>query len=682
MRSLLTLALVLFLSSAMGQVIWSNYFNTPADWIIEHDGVVNFDWQIGVGLENTGPLLIDPIQSSTAGTGYAMLDSDGFDNQTTDEELAHMTTATAIDLAATAGVGLTFQTNYRSSGAGRCFVVVSVDGVFPLVTSTTTASGNVFEVFAGMPDGDYTTNPQLVQLDISSAAAGQPTVWIRFMWASNHGYAWFIDDVKLIELPEADPQLQATHIANTTFVPYVGSTPVAQMGPVIQLGGAVSNQGFTDQSNVSINVDVQGPTPFVHDVLMSDIAFGESTNLVEAYSIPTPSTGLYDATFTASSDQIGLDADLDNNVATRRFSITENTYALDGIGVVPSGDLVLGSLGTTTFPNCEDGMTLFSYMQVNVPVEVTAMQALLTTGTQMGGYVVFAVYDTTEVLQFGGSIPINSSDVIEITQEAITAGRIEALMLNADVLVPGGYYLGMTMYSNGGTNSIVVKDDLTYPQPAIASLFYHPGDATVYSNGNALAVRAQLGGTPPCHAEYVASQAADGNGDPIPFVVNIVNTSTSIAPGISWLWDFGDGSTSTEEFPSHDYVTNGPYTLCLTISSPLGCTDQYCDDISVDDSGLFTRSQGFTINVVPATGIGMEEHATTTMLTIQPNPVIDMFRLTGSWNSPQQIVRITDALGRTILEQRVGDGMIDVSAFIPGPYVLRTGNGHARFVKQ
>ncbi len=686
MRSFLLLALSLILTRGMGQTIWSNYFNAAPDWVIEHDGVVSLDWQIGVGLENTGPLLMDPIQSSTAATGYAMLDSDGFDNQTTDEELAHMTTALPIDLAATANVGLTFQTNYRTSSAGRCFVVVSIDGTFAPITSTTDVSGlpNVFELFSNMPDGAYTTNPQLVQLNISAVAAGQPMVWLRFLWAGNHGYAWFIDDVKLIELPEADPQLQAAHISNSTFVQYVGSTPVSQTGPVMYVGGSVDNQGASDQSNVSINVNVQGPVPFVHDVLMSEIAYGESASLVEAYEIPTLSTGLYEATFTASSDQINSDVDLDNNIAVRHFSITENTYALDGIGVVPSGNLVLGSLGTATFPDCEDGMTLFSYMQVNEETEVIAMEVLLAPGSEAEGYVILAVYDTTEVFEFQGFSPLLSSDVIEITPEAIAAGRVEALMLSTVdpvVLSPGGYFLGVTLYSNGGANTIIIKDDQTYPQPALASLFYHPGDATVYSNGNALAVRAQLGGAPPCHAEYIATQATDGNGEPIPFVVNIVNTSTSLSSSYDWIWDFGDGSTSTEEFPSHDYVTNGPYNLCLTIFGALGCSDQYCDDISVDDSGLFTRAEGFTIHVIPAGTDFIPESNDEAHIRPWPNPVVDVLHFDQAPYSGSRDVVVTDALGAVVLQQRVKGGQIDVSELRPGSYALRVDERTRPFVK-
>ena len=49
----------------------------------------------------------------------------------------------------------------------------------------------------------------------------------------------------------------------------------------------------------------------------------------------------------------------------------------------------------------------------------------------------------------------------------------------------------------------------------------------------------------------------------------------------TWYWDFGDGFTSTESDPVHTYLTNGTYTVCLTVSNLAG-SDTYCDDVTID----------------------------------------------------------------------------------------------------
>jgi len=53
-------------------------------------------------------------------------------------------------------------------------------------------------------------------------------------------------------------------------------------------------------------------------------------------------------------------------------------------------------------------------------------------------------------------------------------------------------------------------------------------------------------------------------------------------------WDFGDGATSTDINPQHDYDTAGTYTVCLTIRtssdslcSDTVCTDTFCVDLTL-----------------------------------------------------------------------------------------------------
>ncbi len=50
----------------------------------------------------------------------------------------------------------------------------------------------------------------------------------------------------------------------------------------------------------------------------------------------------------------------------------------------------------------------------------------------------------------------------------------------------------------------------------------------------------------------------------------VVFTDTSTGDNTAWLWDFGDGSTSTERHPSHRYSTAGTYSVSLTVSGADG----------------------------------------------------------------------------------------------------------------
>lgn len=49
----------------------------------------------------------------------------------------------------------------------------------------------------------------------------------------------------------------------------------------------------------------------------------------------------------------------------------------------------------------------------------------------------------------------------------------------------------------------------------------------------------------------------------------------------SYLWDFGDGNTSTQQNPSHIYSTFGLYTICLSVTDTCGGVNTICKNISV-----------------------------------------------------------------------------------------------------
>ena len=96
----------------------------------------------------------------------------------------------------------------------------------------------------------------------------------------------------------------------------------------------------------------------------------------------------------------------------------------------------------------------------------------------------------------------------------------------------GAYTVTLTVTGAGGTNTCT-----------------QPGYITVYA-------------APKAHFSTVPR-----SGD-APLQVNFTNESTGIVT--SWLWRFGDGTTSTDENPAHTYNSPRTYTAKLTVYGPGG----------------------------------------------------------------------------------------------------------------
>ncbi len=50
----------------------------------------------------------------------------------------------------------------------------------------------------------------------------------------------------------------------------------------------------------------------------------------------------------------------------------------------------------------------------------------------------------------------------------------------------------------------------------------------------------------------------------------------SVGTLMTYLWDFGDGNTSTQISPTHLYINEGSYTVCLTATDKYGCDSTLC----------------------------------------------------------------------------------------------------------
>ncbi|MBE7440905.1 MAG: T9SS type A sorting domain-containing protein [Flavobacteriales bacterium] len=172
---------------------------------------------------------------------------------------------------------------------------------------------------------------------------------------------------------------------------------------------------------------------------------------------------------------------------------------------------------------------------------------------------------------------------------------------------------------------------------------------------------------------------------PDTIINNVVVINSSIGVNLSYLWNFGDSSTSTLQFPNHTYATSGPYYLCLTIDDGIGCVDIYCDSIG-EYGVVFNKQTGFTINVIPPPNvIGIDDIIDiNSTLVIYPNPASTQLTIETGLEISQ--ITIIDITSKTIKTIKQNSRVINVSDLSNGIYFIRVitdkGTITQKFVKQ
>lgn len=311
-------------------IIWQDDFSNPANWTINHYGTEDLDWQVGQGLTGSGGAAIAPIESPTAANGYAMVDSDGHNNQGSSYESSCLTTAQPIDLSGYPAVQLQFYNQYRKWTDEECYVEVSTNNTDWATdldpNSDLSQYPNVFKVFPGMATQAPFTNPTLRSINLTAVAGGQSQVWVRFHWTGIYGYLWFIDDVNLSTPPDNDLTLGDTWLvgdpgnysdATVRNLEYT-RLPLEQASP-LSVKALVTNNGGLAQQNVVLTATING-TNYASDPLPS-LAAGLSDSIVLNTGWTPSSAGMVDVQLNLSADDPN-DANTADNGRTRSFLVT------------------------------------------------------------------------------------------------------------------------------------------------------------------------------------------------------------------------------------------------------------------------------------------------------------------------------------------------------------------------
>jgi hypothetical protein len=149
---------------------------------------------------------------------------------------------------------------------------------------------------------------------------------------------------------------------------------------------------------------------------------------------------------------------------------------------------------------------------------------------------------------------------------------------------------------------------------------------------------------------------------------------------LSYLWDFGDGTTDTSMYPSHTYAVLGHYNICLTAFSVIdSCSDSDCDTSSVHKFMANTGMDQFM--VINPLGVKIIEKPI--QMSLYPNPATESLTIqsefTGSWN-----LVVTDVLGNEVLNKKFSGkkNLVDIAGLSPGIYFLNANDGESKICKR
>jgi Zn-dependent metalloprotease/chitodextrinase len=140
-------------------------------------------------------------------------------------------------------------------------------------------------------------------------------------------------------------------------------------------------------------------------------------------------------------------------------------------------------------------------------------------------------------------------------------------------------------------------------------------------------------------------------------VGQLVNFTDQSVGGAYWTWNFGDGTGSSLQNPSHTYTAPGVYTVTLRVTGASGCDDEFSVQITVGGVGIHIGQ------LVEWSAI--------------PNPAHDQLRVKGKLATETGLqLRLMNHLGQEVYVEQlpsalVFDRRLDLKGLARGMYFLR-----------
>ncbi len=146
-----------------------------------------------------------------------------------------------------------------------------------------------------------------------------------------------------------------------------------------------------------------------------------------------------------------------------------------------------------------------------------------------------------------------------------------------------------------------------------------------------------------------------------PLTIKFIDESTNVPT--SWSWDFGDGTTSQFQHPSHTFTKVGTYTVKLTATNIAGSDEEIKTDF-----------------IVVNTGVGVDD-VEDGKVNVFPNPTTELVNIT---TNAVYVIQVMDISGKVLLDNLVVDGKttIDLSLFPEGLYLIKFTSSNDSFTRK
>lgn len=255
-------------NNAATSQIWFNDFSNPADWVISNTTGDASNWTISA---NDTSLIGGWRLFLTIGN-YAMFDPWAhLDTINGKYHRADLTNAAPINCAGYNAVVLKF---IQNTGNIFCNNSGTINGDSTVVyVSNDSINWTAFPVNEEVACGYYSgANPDIYELNISSVATNEDSVWVRFHYYGDSaqmktyafgGAPWQIDDIELYE-PDPTDAICAGVVLNQNGCTLSSTETVTAY---------VYNNGYTDLTTFNMYYSVNGGTPVNETVSGVNIAF-------------------------------------------------------------------------------------------------------------------------------------------------------------------------------------------------------------------------------------------------------------------------------------------------------------------------------------------------------------------------------------------------------------------------